>query len=491
MILYFVFGVLSVGFVVAFCFFLKVRKNAEILSADLNAAKFELNSAQNELKSIQKDFEFKQKELNISQNEILKLQKEQDSLRADLLNTKAAQSRAEAILSEKTEYYENILKQKEMQFLAQKEEQDLRFKEYSQKLIAEQKTALNTDSRRILDEVFAPLKKQIDEYRVGLSKNEAFFSANLERLFTQSASLKSSADNLVAVLKGSKKLRGNFGELRLKSVLENAGLIEGEQFSLQESFEASAEFAELKSKRFLPDALVNLSDGRRVVIDSKFVLPDCAFLGDNLAQNQLNLNSQNSANIAQNENLSLNLAQDSIKNDNDECFISPEIAANIAKNLKARIDELAKKPYAQISDAAPFVLLFLPYERLLDLALSAQSDIYAYARAKDIYLTTPNTLFLALSTISLLWQQKRQSENVEMAFEKIAKFYDKFAAAQENADEMLKVLRKAINSADEFYKQLYTGKGCLAIQFEQLKELGAKTKKSLKIANDLDGLITK
>ncbi|AWI34752.1 DNA recombination protein RmuC [Helicobacter apodemus] len=305
------------------------------------------------------------------------------------------------------------------------------FKEQSKNILAQNQLTLNTDSKKILEEIFNPIKHKVEEYSKNLIHNEATLKTNIENMFRYSQNIGEKADNLAIILKGDKKIRGNFGELQLRNVLEQSGLREGEQYQIQESFND-------EGKKFVPDAVIYLSKERSIVIDSKFSLPD----------------------ILQTDKVDI-------------------LSSEIAKNLKNRIDELAKKPYANVANAYDFVLLFIPYQNILDLALEFDNALYQYAYQRKVYLTTPNTLFMALKTIEITWIKIQSDENIMKAFLDIGRFYDKFVGVLEDFEKIKRNATTLHNTIDEMDKKLLSGNGNLANRFDALKALGAKTQKSI------------
>ncbi len=217
----------------------------------------------------------------------------------------------------------------------------------------------------------------------------------------------------------------------MRNVLEQSGLREGEQYQIQESFND-------EGKKFVPDAVIYLSKERSIVIDSKFSLPD----------------------ILQTDKVDI-------------------LSSEIAKNIKNRIDELAKKPYANVANAYDFVLLFIPYQNILDLALEFDNALYQYAYQRKVYLTTPNTLFMALKTIEITWIKIQSDENIMKAFLDIGRFYDKFVGVLEDFEKIKRNATTLHNTIDEMDKKLLSGNGNLANRFDALKALGAKTQKSI------------
>lgn len=309
------------------------------------------------------------------------------------------------------------------------------------------KLMFNEDSKKMLNEIFEPIQNSVKNYSKELIKNDEALKQHIENAFKYSNEMQQNAEKLANILKGDKKVRGNFGELQLKNVLESSGLIEGEQYKLQ------AHFKDEWGKAHIPDAVVYLDGGepndknrRCIIIDGKFSLPD----------------------------------DFKLSSDSDEVVGSERIAQEIAKNLKERINELSKKPYEKFNEYTyDFTLLFLPYNNILDLALSADCNIYQYAYEKKIYLVTPHTLFMALKTINISWIHTQREKSVQQAFDDINNFYDKFATAIETFEKIKGNIKTLQGNVETLDSQLISGRGNLSSKFETLKSYGATPKKSL------------
>ena len=133
--------------------------------------------------------------------------------------------------------------------------------------------------------------------------------------------------------------------------------------------------------------------------------------------------------------------------------------------------------------------LFIPYQNILDLALTSSPNLYQEAYKKGIYLTTPQTLFMALNTINIAWRHIEGNENIKHAFEELGKFYDKFSAFVEDFEKIGRALNTLEGAFSEAEGKLVRGRGNLALRFERLKELGAKTSKNLKLKGDTQELL--
>ena len=335
----------------------------------------------------------------------------------------------------KNEYQANLT-QLEAKYKANldelKKELALNLQEQNSKVLLQNKAMLQDEGKKMLDEIFAPVKKSVKEYSEKLATNETALQTNIKNMFSFSQEIGKKADELARILKGDKKIRGNFAELQLKNVLEHSGLKFGEQYKLQEHFMDNG-------KGYFPDAVVYLDKQKSIIIDAKFSLP----------------------------------------NDFDFEENSQDLCRQICQNLKARIDELAKKPYANFdAHTYDFVLLFIPYQNILDLALEFEPNLYQNAYKKKIYLTTPHTLFMALNTINISWRHIQSDENILKAFEELGKFYDKFASVLETFESIKRNANSLLINVDKMQGQM-SGRGGLILRVEKLKELGIKTNKQI------------
>lgn len=382
------------------------------------------------------------------------LQKSEQALKAQITQSNERynlamqdNARAQAQIQSQAGLLESLEQKYAQNLTTLKAEFERALSSQSQRLLEQNKLHLLEDSKKMLDSLFAPVRASIEAYKEGikeykdkLAENEIRLETNIKNMFAYSQEIGQNADKLAQILKGDKKIRGNFAEIQLKNVLEHSGLIEGEQYKLEAHFTH-------EGSGYRPDAVVYLDKHKSIIIDSKFPLPSGFSF----------------------ESLDVGVCQE------------------IAHNLKNRIDELAKKPYASFElGTYEFVLLFIPYQNILDLALSVDSGIYQYAYTKKVYLTTPHTLFMALKTIEVSWVHIQSDEKVKVAFEEIGRFYDKFVGITEDFEALKKLIERLGKQSDEIDSKLTSGRGSLASRFESLKKLGAKTSKSLAAKDLLD-----
>ncbi len=299
-------------------------------------------------------------------------------------------------------------------------------------LFLQNKEVISKDSKKILDEIFNPIEQKIKGYTKSLDENSGSLETQLKRMFEYSQSIGQKADNLALILKGDKKIRGNFGELKLRQILESSGLQQGSQYIMQESFVLQNESG--NDAKFIPDAIVYINDGRGVVIDSKFSMPDLEF-GEHQSSSSL-------------------------------------ISEQIAKNLKSRIDELAKKPYADIRmenfKAFGYVLLFVPYQNVLDLALHYDSSLFSYAESRQVYLTSPQTLLIALKVINMSWINENRNKNVAKMLDLMDGFKKELVRIINGFDGLKRDIEGVSKRYLELHYNLHEKRGNLLRRLDQL-----------------------
>ena len=379
---------------------------------------------------------FLKEQLKDKENQIADLKKEyKDNL--DSIRAQYQQDKAQDLAQ-----YEKSLK-------TIREEIDKRFETQKNALLEQNKNMLNVDSRKVLDEIFTPIKNKVEQYSKQLSENEIKLGTHIESMFKQTQMLGATADEFAKILRGDKKIRGNFGELQLKSVLESSGLIQGEHYEIQAHFRDN-------DRALQPDAIVHLDKERSIIIDAKFSLPNNYSMGESSESKSVD-------------------------------FLDSALCKQIAQNLKSRIDELAKKPYEKFTSKNPrfahariydFMLLFVPYNNILDLALNAEPTLYQYAFNKQIYLTTPHTLFMALKTINISWTYVESDEKVQEAFSEMGKIYDKFELLCKDFEKLNSAISTICARSDDMNTKLF-GKGGIETRLKTIKDLGAKTKKTI------------
>ena len=247
------------------------------------------------------------------------------------------------------------------------------------------------------------------------------------------------ATNLTRALKGDSKMQGNWGELVLERVLEKSGLEKNREYFVQQSFTLE------DGSRLMPDVVLQLPDGKKMIIDSKV----------SLTSYERYINA-------------------------DEADRVPYLKAHL-NSLKKHIDQLSEKNYQDLYDMASpdFVLMFIPIEPAFAIALNEDNTLYNKAFEQNIVIVTPTTLLATLRTIDSIWANEKQHQNALEIAKQAGALYDKFEGLITDLTGVGKKIDAAKSDYAAAMNKLVEGNGNLISRVENLKKMGAKAKKSL------------
>jgi DNA recombination protein RmuC len=308
-------------------------------------------------------------------------------------------------------------------------------------------------SQKELGTLLTPLRDQIKEFREKVEQAQTDSKTGVTKLETLigtlgglNQQLTEEARNLSTALRGSSKAQGDWGELIVRNLLEKAGLREGEQFRVQETFDGATGEGDGQQKKLRPDVIVNLPGGRHLVIDAK---------------------------------VSLNAYTDSVNAATEE-----ERKAAVKRHLasvRSHVDELAERRYHKLAalETPDFVVMFIPIEPAFLEALHEDEALWRYAYEKEVLVVGPTTLLFVIRIVDNLWQQELQARSVQDVMNRGAELYDKFVGFVSDLEAVGKSLRGADQSYGNAMKKLSEGRGNLVRQVELLKQLGIRTNKSL------------
>ena len=320
--------------------------------------------------------------------------------------------------------------------------------------ILEQKSkSFAEGSQKELGTLLNPLREQINDFRKKVEEAQSDSKTGVTKLETLigtlgglNQQLSAEAKNLTTALRGSSKAQGDWGELIVRNLLEKAGLREGEQFRVQETFDAASGDSDDRQRKVRPDVIVNLPGNRHLVIDSK---------------------------------VSLNAYTDSVNAETEE-----DRKAAVKRHLasvRGHVDELAARNYHKLEalDSPDFVVMFVPIEPAFLVALHEDEGLWRYGYGKEVLLVGPTTLLFVIRIVDNLWQQELQARSVQDVMNRGTELYDKFVGFVSDLEAVGKSLRGADQSYSNAMKKLSEGRGNLIRQVEMLKELGVRTGKSL------------
>ncbi|MCI0448958.1 MAG: DNA recombination protein RmuC [Chlorobi bacterium] len=323
----------------------------------------------------------------------------------------------------------------------------IEFENLANKILDEKSRKFTEQNRENLDTILNPLKEKISEFEkkvsdvyVSETKERAALAEQLRSLHELNKQMTEEANNLTRALKGDTKTQGAWGEFILESILEKSGLGKGREYLFQETFKNE----EGSNRR--PDVIVNLPEGKNIIIDSK---------------------------------VSLKSYESYISSDNEDerrkCL--SDHVASVRRHLKG----LDLKDYHNLYSlqSLDFVLMFIPVEPAFALAVQNDQSLFYDAFEKNIVIVSPSTLLATLRTIASIWKQENQNRNAIDIARKSGELYDKLSAF---VDDLIKIGQRmddAKKTYEEAMNKLTEGRGNIISRAENLRQMGAKSSKSI------------
>ncbi len=320
------------------------------------------------------------------------------------------------------------------------------FENLANKILEEKSLKFTERNEKNIKNILTPLNEKIllFEKKVEESRKESFgihqaLREQLLNLQTQNLKITQEAENLTKALKGDSKMQGNWGELVLERVLEKSGLEKDREYTVQQSFQRE------DGSRVLPDVIINLPDGKKMIVDSKVSL----------------------------------VAYERMVNAEDE-FRDKFLKEHIL-SLRKHVDQLSAKKYEDLyaMESPDFVLMFIPIEPAFAVALNNDNSLYNKAFEQNIVIVTPSTLLATLRTIDSMWNNEKQQRNAIEIARQAGALYDKFEGF---VTDLTKVGRKMDDAKSEYkgaMNKLVEGRGNIVASMQKLKKMGAKAKKSI------------
>lgn len=353
-------------------------------------------------------------------------------------------------LSKKETDFENLWERNKEQKQEVEQLQEKFTKEFenlANKILDEKTTKFTEQNKENLKNILSPLqdKIQLFEKKVEDTHKESIdYHAALRQqilgLREMNEQMSKETLNLTKALKGDSKMQGNWGELILERVLEKSGLEKDREYFVQQSFVTE------DGNRVFPDVIINLPDGKKMIVDSKVTLT----------------------------------AYERYINEEDDNLKAQFLKEHVV-SINRHVEQLGSKNYHDLyqMESPDFVLLFIPIESAFALALNEDTSLYNKAFEKNIVIVTPSTLLATLRTIDSMWTNQKQQENALEIARQAGALYDKFEGF---VSDLIKIGKKMDEAKVEYQgamNKLVDGKGNLIISVEKLKKMGAKAKKSL------------
>lgn len=397
-------------------------------------------------------------------NEAAASRREADMLRSQLGD---AREDAERRLTELRRQYEQLMADAERKHAEERAGRELlmekqfaerlqllqeQLRTTTEKLLKQRADELDKSNRSQMDSIIAPLKavmtemkKSMDDNRESFTRSTASLGEQIRQMHATTASLGAEAEKLSRALQTGPKIQGDFGEMKLNDLLDKFGFTKGVEYDVQYTMrdaKGNVIHNDDTNDMMRPDVVLHYPDHKDVIIDSKASLT--AFI------NYVNAET-----------------------DDERCKALDEHV----KSVRRHVDELSAKNYAKYSmeggTTLDFVIMFVPQEAAMQLAVSADPSLWNYAFERKVVITGEQNLFSLLRLLQIAWTQQRQADNQELVFgladtliERVGLFVERFEKIGKN----IETVQKSFDDARKAIK----GNQSFIVSARKLVEMGAK-----------------
>lgn len=346
---------------------------------------------------------------------------------------------------------EQQLRQK--QFDQQLETIQEQFQNLASKILDQTTQKLKSENVESMSHITQPLKQNIEQLQQAIdktnhetAKSTASLSEQLKSMAEQTAKIDASATRLTNVMRGANKVQGNWGELTLMNLLDSQGLRLGVDYDVQQTLSddrGNVLTNEESGKRMIPDVILHYPNNEDIIIDSKMTIDAYA--------NYMN-------------------AEDEI--------VKKKYADDVVKSIRTQFTSLSKKDYTSYIKAPrraiDFVIMYVPYEGALQLALLTDPKLWHDAFEKKVFITSQQNLMAILKIIQIAWRQYAQTENQKRVYDLADEMLRRVGDFIKRFDKVGKDIETLHKDYDEAYKKAYTGRQSIVQKANDLKVLGAK-----------------
>lgn len=361
-----------------------------------------------------------------------------EQLRSKELELISARKDAEALRGKLEEESEKLKEKNEMLML--------QFEKTANDIFERKTRQLRDTNKESLDIILKPLKDNISDFKNRVeeiyskeTEGRGALKSELNRLMELNRRITEETNNLTSALRGNSKVQGDWGEMVLDTILESSNLQKGIHYTTQSNIK------DAEGNNLRPDVIVNLPDGKKIVIDSKVSLT--AYV------NYCSAEDEESRRRTMNDHL---------------------------RSIRAHINELGRKSYQDnILGSPDFVIMFIPTEPAFLAAVQYDAELWNEAYHKKVIISSPTNLFGMLKIVADLWKRDDLGRNANRIAKEGAMMYEKFVTFINTLEALGKNLDTMQGNYDKAMKQLRDGKGNLVSRAEKLKALNVKVSKSL------------
>ena len=325
--------------------------------------------------------------------------------------------------------------------------------ERSASKLKESNTETMTGITQPLKDAIANMQKAINENQKESAAHSASFREQMIQMMQQTQQLGEKTEGLANVLRRDNKVSGNMGEIILGDLLASQGLTEGIHYEVQARLrdEMGRPLKHDETGREMqPDVILHYPQGQDAIVDSKV----------SLVAYEKYVNAESP--------------------EEKERYLQDHI-----KSVRQHVNELARKDYSKYikngRETVDFVIMFVPFESSLQLALANDPTLWGDAFAKKVFVTGEQNLLGILHMIHIAWVQNQQAENQEKVFGLAEQLLDRLGDFVKRYNELGEKLQKTVEAYDNANNKLIAGRQSVAQKGRELVDLGAKENPNRKI----------
>jgi DNA recombination protein RmuC len=321
------------------------------------------------------------------------------------------------------------------------------FENLANRILEEKSAKFLSQNQENLSQILDPLRQRLGEFRDRIEtihtadvESTAALREQLLQLKELNRQMTDEASALTRALKGESKTQGSWGELILERILEKSGLQKGVEYETQASFQSE------DGSRFFPDVIIRLPENRHLVVDAK---------------------------------VSLTAYERFVNSDGEPARQSA--LREHAVSVRRHVEELSRKDYPSLPDlqSPDFVLMFVPVEPALHLALQQDGALFGDAFEHNVVLVSSSTLLITLRAIESVWRRQKQTLNALEIARQAGNLHDQFVLFVESLQEIGQRIDQARASYEQALSRLSTGRGNLVKRTMDLQKLGARAEKQI------------
>ncbi|MBQ8457768.1 MAG: DNA recombination protein RmuC [Prevotella sp.] len=349
----------------------------------------------------------------------------------------------------------------------EQQKRDAQFMNMAQQVLEQSASKLKESNKETMAGVTQPLKDAISEMRKAINENtkdhtaqNASLREQLRLMMESNREIGEKAESLANVLRRDNKVSGNMGEIILGDLLASQGLTEGIHYEVQARLR-DEQGRPLKNddtgKEMQPDVILHYPQGQDAVIDSKVSL----------------------------------VAYQRYVNAEDPTEKERALQEHI-KSIRSHVTELARKDYSKYikapREAIDFVIMFVPFESSLQLALANDPTLWREAFERKVFITGEQNLLGILHMIHIAWVQNQQAENQEKVFGIAEQLLDRLGDFIQRYNKVGEQLEQARKAFDFSKNKLEEGRQSVVQKGRELIDLGAKENPNRRIPKADNGL---